>query len=443
VDRLRLVPSCALSLLVHCALLLLAQRLTILATPPDRLGSGGTLLVDLVPSGASRLAEPPPAAPPAPPPPPPAAPRPAPRVHAPSPPRSLPRYIDGVKIATANDVARHAEKERARAAALAPPAPAAPPPPEPPAATTASVPGPPSSGSAGSPTGSPQGQTLPEVVDDKPYRGPFRADTPGYNGRIFGQVSIPSSAAADNFYGRIHMFREDSVYRDYSKKSLFGYSFRQRLGEAATREFETGRVTTPGAYLLVTDLFADGHLSTMSHTVLFAFPRRPPSGGRALYDVVEETNGDFRLRGPGGSFLLFDGRSGGLRDARGFAVETQGESGTPPRVAYRGLHLRLQAVGANPFLRDRPATVVDAGGQECGLSTSELFSYAGRTESDVFRFKNDADFFSYLRDRCPSLRLPEPAPTLVAKAERKPREKKKSERGDSQGLLPLLFRGLH
>jgi hypothetical protein len=444
VDRLRLVPACAFSLLVHFGLLLLCQSFMIAATRAERLGSGGALLVDLVPSAAPHSVEPPrpEARPVAPPPPPPPA-RPAPRVRAPSPPRALPRYIDGVKIATAEDVVRHAERERAPSAPVAPPAP--PPPPAPaPQSAIAEQPAAPPSGSAGSPQGSPQGEALAQPPDDNPYRGQhFRADTPGYNGRIFGQVSIKSSAAADSFYGRIHLFREDSTLRDYSKRSLFGYSFRQRLGETATREFETGRVTTPGAYLLVTDLFGDGHLSTMSHTVLFVFPRRPPAGGRALYDVVDEPGGDFRLRGPGGSSLVFDGHTGALREARGFAVQMQGESGTPPRVAYRGLHLRLHAVGSNPFLRDRPATAVDQGGRECELSTSEIFAYAGRNESDVFRFKNDSEFFSFLRDRCPFLQLPEPAPTLVAKAERKPRAKKKADDGDGRGLLPLLFRGLH
>jgi hypothetical protein len=258
---------------------------------------------------------------------------------------------------------------------------------------------------------------------------------------MFAQVSVASSAARDHFYGRIHLFREDDALRDYSSNSLFGFAFRQRLGEAALREFETGRVTTSGAYLAVTDLFADGHYSTMSHTVLFAFPRRPPSGGTNLYDVVDEPNGDFRLRGPGGAFLIFDGQTGALRAGRGFVISPQGESGTPPRIAYRGLHLRLQAVGSNPFLRDRPATVVDASGRECEVSTSEVFSYAGRRESDVFRYKSDREFFAFLRRRCSDLELPEPAPTLVAKAEPKPEPAAKAERPSSSGLLPLLLRG--
>jgi len=87
--------------------------------------------------------------------------------------------------------------------------------------------------------------------------------------------------------------------------------------------------------------------------------------------------------------------------------------------------------------------VVDGAGRECELSTSELFSYAGRRESDVFRFKNDSDFFAFLRRRCSDLQLPEPAPTLVAKAERPKAREKKVERPSSEGLLPLLLRGFH
>jgi hypothetical protein len=104
--------------------------------------------------------------------------------------------------------------------------------------------------------------------------------------------------------------------------------------------------------------------------------------------------------------------------------------------------LRLQAVGSNPFLRDRLATVVDAGGRECRLSTSDLFSYAGRRESDVFKFKSDEDFFKFLRRRCSGLELPKPAPVLLAKVEHKPfPEPKKAERRNEEGLVPFLLRG--
>jgi hypothetical protein len=430
VEPLRLIPPCALSLLIHCGLLLLARGWVIVASPVEQLGTPSALVVDLAPAGGASRIEP--ARPLAPPPSPPARPtlaRPAARPSHPIAkiPKTTPRFIDGVRVATADDVVRHAEQERAAIGTAAPP--------------PGSGQGLPSVSSRGSPEGSREGRVVPEAAaDDRPYRGPFRADSPGFNGRIFAQVSVGSSSGSESFYGRIHLFREDSVYRDYSKQSLFGYSFRQPLGEAATREFETGRVTTSGAYLAVTDLFADGHLSTMSHTVLFAFPRRPPQDGGFLYDVVEEPGGDFRLRGPAGSFLLFDGRTGALRVEAGFVVSPQGASGTPPQVTYRGFHLRIQAVGSNPFLRDRPATAVDAVGRECELSTSELFSYAGRSESDVLRFKSDGELFAFLRGRCAGLALPEPAPgvTRVAQAEDKPRENK-PEHGE--GLIPLLFRG--
>lgn len=450
-ERLRLAISCALSALIHLALLFLLPSWMALSPSAERLGSGGALLVELVPAGGERAAAPPadvaPDVEPIPPPPPPAraAPPPRPKALPPRAPQVFPRVIDGVRVATAEDVRHYGEKERKPAAAPAPPeAPAAAPQADVARAEPAAIgPAPAGPGSAGTVDGSAQGTSVPDATDDTPYKGPFVADSPGYNGRMFAQVSVASSAARDHFYGRIHLFREDDELRDYSSSSLFGFSFRQRLGEAALREFETGRVTTPGAYLAVTDLFADGHYSTMSHTVVFAFPRRPPAGGSYLYDVVEEANGDFRLRAPGGAFLVFDGQSGALREGRGFVISPQGESGTPPRIAYRGLHLRLQAVGSNPFLRDRPATAVDAAGRECELSTSELFSYAGRRESDVFRFKSDGDFFKFLRRRCADLELPEPAPTLVAKAEPKPPPEPKAEHPSSEGLLPLLLRGFH
>jgi len=405
VDRLRLALSSLASLALHLLLLGLSGSWWLAPDPIERLGTGESIVVDLVPGGSAEMVA-----------------------------ERVPRFIDGARVATAGDVARYADKEKAsRARTAAPPAP----PRAAPAVETATSEYPvqvgPGAGFSGTTIPSEVPSDVPSDVDDRPYRGPFRGDTPGFNGRIFGQVSVASSAARENIYGRIHLFKEDAVYRDYTEASLFGYAFRERLGDTAQREFETGRVATPGAYLVVTDLFADGHLSTMSHTVLFAFPRRPPKGAQSLYDVVEEKNGDFRLLGPAGSALVFDGRTGGLRAAGGFVVAPPGESGTPPRVAYHGLHLRLQAVGSNPFLRDRPATVVDADGRECQLSTSDLFSYAGRRESDVFKF---------LRGRCAGLELPKPAPVLVAKVERKPQPvPKKSERRNEEGLVPFLLRG--
>jgi len=48
---------------------------------------------------------------------------------------------------------------------------------------------------------------------------------------------------------------------------------------------------------------------------------------------------------------VFDGKNGSLRALAGFSVAPPGEIGTPPRVSYRGLYLRLESVGSNPFLR--------------------------------------------------------------------------------------------
>jgi len=439
------------SVALHATLFLLGFLLALRTVPTDFFGSGGALPIDVVDAPAPLAEEPMAAAPPKPAPPPRAEPQP----RTQTPPKRVapvvkipPTMIDGVRIASAEDVRRRLERGEQPKRVVPPPQPAAVP--QAPPSTGTNIEPKVETAAIGKPAlgGSPDGLvktteiTEPEDDDDKAYSGMFRADTPGYNGRIFGQVSVRSSVAPESVYGRIHLFRESSVYRDYSAKSLFGYSFQQSLGDVATRGFETGRVTTPGAYLMVTDLFGDGHYSTMSHTVIFAFPRRPPAGGGNLYDVVEEPGGDFRLRGPGGSALVFDGKHGGLRALAGFVVAPPGDIGTPPRVSYRGLHLRLEAVGSNPFLRDRPATVVDASGNECSLSTSDLFNYAGRRESDVFRFADDADFFAFLRSRCDGLSLPKPAPTLVAKAAPKaPPEKKVEKRAGSQGLVPYLLRG--
>jgi hypothetical protein len=456
VERWRLIYASLLSVAFHLSLLLLGMIPISQPRALEPFGAGGAIPIEIVsaaPDSAStqaplaeEIVEAP--VPPAPVPAPPrprvaAAPKPAPKAHVV---KAMPEYIDGVRIATADDLRRRLERLRKPAPASAPPAAPEPPP----AVTPHTAPagalavgegtGPASGPAAGVPDGQPSPPVMANLDDDRPHVGRFRADTPGYDGRIFGQVSVRSSQSPDSYYGRIHMFRRSAVVRDYSPKSLFGYSFQQRYGEVAARGFETGRVTTPGAYLMVTDLFSDGHLSTMSHTVIFAFPRRPPGGG-SLYDVVEESNGDFRLRGPAGSALIFDGKNGALRRQAGFSVAPPGESGSPPRVSYRGLHLRLEAVGSNPFQRDRPATVVDALGHECALSTNELFKFAGRRESDVFRFPNDGEFFAFLRSRCDGLVLPEPAPTLMAKAERAKREQPKAPANEGQGLLPLLMRG--
>ena len=435
------------SLVIHGTLLLLGLLVALRSTPMNLFGSGGALSIDFVeapaaaparevheastpPASQQRIVRsaPPEAALPK---------HAAPIVKAP------PSTIDGVRIASADDVRRRRERGEQPKAVPRPESPRAP-------ERAHAESGPsekPETAAIGTPArgGSPDGIASKAYADwddddDKHYSGIFRPDSPGFHGRIFGQVSVRSAAAPDSLYGRIHLFGESATLRDYSSQTLFGYSFQQRIGDVATRGFETGRVTTPGAYLMVTDLFDDGHLSTMSHTVVFAFPRRPPAGGD-LYDVVEEPSGDFRLRGPSGSALVFDGRTGALRAHAGFVVEPPGDSGTPPRIGYRGLSLRLHAVGSNPFLRDRPATVVDAAGRDCELSTTDVFEYAGRRESDVFRFRDDSEFFSFLRERCGDLVLPQPAPTLVARAPRKLPEKQATPADGSRGLLPLLFKG--
>ena len=401
------VLSALLSVLLHLSLLVLARTWTI-ESPQRRPAGGGAIAVELASTNERA---------------------PAPR---PQPPRvtaatvlAKPRAAakaratvhEGVKLASRDDVRRRLAGEHRN--------------PEPAPAQNA----------APAVDDAPGESEFDERSDEARHFGEFHADTPGYDGRIFGQVSVRNPGVADALYGRIHLFRAASSARDYSDQSLFGYSFRERLGEVATRTVEAGRVHTPGAYLMVTDLFADGHLSTMSHTVLFAFPRIAPAGAD-LYDVVDETDGDFRLRGPAGSFLLFDGRSGGLRRQSGFVIASQGDSGAP-RVGFRGLHLRLEAVGSNPFLRDRPATAVDALGQQCSLSTSELFQYDSRRESDVLRFADDADLFAFLRERCPALAVPQAAPPVVAKADARPLETKETRRPASKGLLPMLFHGFH
>ena len=446
-DARSLAVASIASLVIHETLVLLGLLVALRPTPTELFGSGGALPIDFVdaPAAAPATEVHEATLPPAPeqrivrsaPSQPAVSKHPAPVV------KTAPSTIDGVRIASADDVRRRRERgEQPKAAPRPEPARA----PEPAPAASGQTEKP-QTAATGAPArgGSPDGvarKADAEWDDDEDgrYSGMFRPDSPGFQGRIFGQVSVRSTAAPDSLYGRIHLFRESATLRDYSSRTLFGYSFQQRIGDVATRGFETGRVTTAGAYLMVTDLFDDGHLSTMSHTVIFAFPRRPPAGGD-LYDVVEEPSGDFRLRGPSGSALVFDGRTGALRAHAGFVVEPPGDSGTPPRIGYRGLSLRLHATGSNPFLRDRSATVVDAAGRECELSTTDLFEYAGRRESDVFRFREDAEFFSFLRERCGDLVLPQPAPTLVARAPRKLPEKQAAPADGSRGLLPLLFKG--
>lgn len=227
---------------------------------------------------------------------------------------------------------------------------------------------------------------------------------------ILAQISVPSHHLPHRYYGQVYQF-PDSV-RDYTEDSLFGYSFREDLPSGAVRELQIGRLRSRGAYLLATDLFANGRFSTMSHTVLMIFPRFA-ANGRELYQVAEDISGDLRITAPDGSILLIDGRTGALRPTRDFFIAPQGAPGTPPGFRHRGLHLEIHSTGRNPFLRGTPVTIVDGVGWTCRLSTDELFRYASGPESDVFRFDEDAAFFAYLSGRCAGLHLPLPARGLA------------------------------
>lgn len=429
-----LLTSFGLSLSAHLVVALCVQMALMLPRREAPVGSSSPISVELSTGGGHAGS-------------PPAEPARAPVVErmAPAPiarrapvPRSrptLPRMIDGVRLATSADVHDHSERELRSARVQAAPEPAAAPIAAPPPApeSTASAPAP----GAGESASGPDAAGFAGV----PLTRRFRPDTPGWYGRMFGQVSVRDASGRRGFYGKIHLFTEDDVVRDYSERSLFGQSFREELGGGAVREFQTGRVKTSGAYLMVSDLFATGRLSTMSHTVLLLFPRNPPAGG-SLYEVVERGSGDFRLRAPNGTWLDFDAATQGVRGVSGFDVAAPGAEGTPPRVAYRGLHVRIEAVGRNPFLRGAPATVVDRRRRECGVSTSDLFVYPGRRrESDMFRFRSDREFFSFLAERCPSLELPRPAePPRVVVAKRAP-PPRRSAGSRSGGLLgPLLDR---
>ena len=438
-----MVTSFFLSASLHVLLVLTFQLNLFGSLAADVASSSIALTVDLLPPerpGPGSGSPPPPAAIG----PPPAVPAPVkasrPKVVTP---RRAPQAIDGVRLANAEEVRIRRLMELTPTIVAEP---AVPPPPAPAPVIAAAAPAPAVSAAAPSvadPTivalasfargaGTTTTSTYWPGGEGGGGRGRgFRPDTPGYYGRMFGQVSVASANASGSYYGRIHLFPESGWRRDYSGKSLFGYSFRHELGDGAVREFQTGRTQTPGAYLIVTDLFPNGRISTMSHTVILAFPR-VAARGSALYTVVEDS-GDFRLIGPGGAFLRFDGRNGFLEETRGFTVSRQAGIGTPPRVRFRGLHLRIEAVGANPFLRDRAARVIDARGRECAVSTSELFAYEGRDESDMFRFADDRAFFRFLGRRCRDLALPRPAPPLVTVAAKKPGED--SGASGSGGLL--------
>ncbi|MEA2625020.1 MAG: hypothetical protein QOD06_1065, partial [Candidatus Binatota bacterium] len=222
---------------------------------------------------------------------------------------------------------------------------------------------------------------------------------------VLSQISVPGSSGHHTRYGRIYSFPSD--VREYSDRTFLGYSFREDYQRGGWRVIDFMRVRTPGAYMMVTDLPPTGRMSHMAHTVVIVFPRVPVRR-KNLYDVAEESSGQFRVRAPDGSWLWFDGTTGSVRAASGFVLSPQGGPGTPPGVQHGGLHVVLQAVGKNPFRRGATATIVDARGQTCRVDTDSLFVYPNdRPESDAFRFDTDADFFSYLRGRCPDLATPD------------------------------------
>jgi hypothetical protein len=259
---------------------------------------------------------------------------------------------------------------------------------------------------------------------------PYAPDAPGFSGRLLAQVSVPSASAGDSFYGRVHLIPQDG--RDYSPRTLFGYSFRENVPGGGFREFQVGRVQTHGAYLVVTDLYRDGRHSTMGHTVILAFPR---AAGHA-FSVRDLGGGSFRMQGPAGSALDFDGRSGRLVGARGFRVAPQGASGTAPRVAFDGFHVKIQSVGGNPFLRGRAATVYDGRGGSCSVTTADLFVNQGTRESDMFRFADDVDLFTFLRGRCPGLHFPQALPTQMVKTDT---EAEPASSGGNGGIIRSLL----
>jgi hypothetical protein len=223
-------------------------------------------------------------------------------------------------------------------------------------------------------------------------------------GDVLAEISVRNTGRPSTYHGEMFVFPE--TVRDYTPARFYGWSFRNRLRSGGMRQVEVDRARTRGAYLMVTDLFPDGHFSTMSHTVLMVFPRNP-IGRTELYALSEDRTGNLRLQTPNGSSLLFDGATHALLPTADFSLAPQGTPGTPPDFRHRGLHLVVHSVGKSPFLRRTPVRAVDAMGRSCLLTTDEIFAYGPGPESDVFRFDSDAQFFRYLAVRCPNL---EPAP---------------------------------
>ncbi|MGH7897379.1 MAG: hypothetical protein ACREQQ_05465 [Candidatus Binatia bacterium] len=235
--------------------------------------------------------------------------------------------------------------------------------------------------------------------------------TATHAGNVLAEISVRHDARPGAYHGELFMFPED--VREYSNATFYGYNFRHELPGGVVRALEIDRAHTPGAYLMATDLFANGRLSTMSHTVLMVFPRAAAPGAD-LYRLHRERSGDLRIRAPDGANLYIDGASGAVKPSADFSLAPLGSPGTPPRLRHRGLHLEIRAVGKSPFLRNTKATFVDAVGRSCTLTTDEIFTYKkGKPESDVFRFESDPPFFGYLRGRCPGLTLPAELPVAT------------------------------
>jgi len=221
-------------------------------------------------------------------------------------------------------------------------------------------------------------------------------------GDVLAEISVRNVGRPSTYHGETFVFPEN--VRDYTPTSFYGWSFRNRLKSGGMRQLEVARARTRGAYLMVTDLFPDGHFSTMSHTVLMVFPRNP-TGRSELYALSEDRPGVLHLHTPNGSSLFFDGATSALLPSVDYTLAPQGIPGTPPDFRHRGLHLVIHSVGKSPFLRRTPVRAVDGAGRSCTLATDEIFAYGAGPESDVFRFDSDAQFFRYLAVRCPDLHL--------------------------------------
>jgi hypothetical protein len=227
-------------------------------------------------------------------------------------------------------------------------------------------------------------------------------------GDVLAEISVRGTKRPTALHGEMFLFPEN--VRDYTSTSFYGWSFRQELGDDRVRVLEVARVRSPGAYIMATDLFADGHFSTMSHTVVMVFPR----DSAEPYALREDASGILNLTAPNGSILRIDGHSGALLKSDDFSLSPQGAPGTPPRLHHRGLRLEITAVGKSPFLHRTPARFIDGAGTACETTTDDLFRFGSKPESDVFRFDADGELFAYLASHCPGIVIPAHRTRLVA-----------------------------